>query len=82
MIAFKQFGFLQLKMMLDSVYGEAVSDLDDRTTTNWQHGLRAVADVNWTLCLRHPWVQHAYRFGLDRLIDGVAALIMRGCVAP
>lgn len=45
-----------IEMMLDNVYGEAVSDLQDRTTTDWQHGLRAVADVNWTLYLRHPWV--------------------------
>lgn len=45
-----------VEMMLDNVYGEAVRDLRDRNTTDWQHGLRAVADVNWALYLRHPWV--------------------------
>lgn len=45
-----------VEMMLDHVYGEAVRDLHDRTTADWKQGLRAVADVNWALCLRHPWV--------------------------
>ena len=45
-----------IEMMLDSVYGEAVRDLPDSTTTDWHHRVRAVADVNWALCLRHPWV--------------------------
>ena len=45
-----------IEMMLDSVYGEVVRDLPDSTTTDWHHGVRAVADVNWALCLRHPWV--------------------------
>ena len=45
-----------IEMMLDIVYGEAVSDLQKRTTIDWQSGLRAVADVNWALCVRHPWV--------------------------
>ena len=45
-----------IEMMLDDVYGEAVRDLPDRTITDWRLGLRAVADVNWSLCLRHPWV--------------------------
>ena len=45
-----------IEMMLDSVYGEVVRDLPDGLTTDWHHGIRAVADVNWALCLRHPWV--------------------------
>lgn len=45
-----------IEMMLDNVYGEAVRDHQARTATDWRHDLRAVADVNWTLYLRHPWV--------------------------
>lgn len=45
-----------IEMMLDSVYGEAVRDLTESTATDWLHKVRAVADVNWALCLRHPWV--------------------------
>lgn len=43
-------------VMLDHVYGEAVRDLNDHCITDWRHGLRAVADANWALYLRHPWV--------------------------
>ncbi len=45
-----------IEMMLDSVYGEAVRDRPDSSTTDWHHRVRAVADVNWALCLGHPWV--------------------------
>lgn len=49
-----------IERMLDSVYGEVVRDLPDGTTTDWHHGVRAVADVNWALCLRHPWVLEVF----------------------
>lgn len=45
-----------VEMMLDAAYGEAVGNLHDCRATDWQHGLRQVADVNWRLYLRHPWV--------------------------
>lgn len=45
-----------IAVMLDRVYAECVRDLDRRPHDSWQAGLRAVADVNWDLSLRHPWV--------------------------
>jgi AcrR family transcriptional regulator len=49
-----------VEMMLDHVYREAVGDLRDRPMADWQHGVRAVADVNWTLHLRHPWTLQVF----------------------
>jgi AcrR family transcriptional regulator len=43
-------------VMLDHVYSEAVRDLNEHCATDWRDGLRAVADANWGLYLRHPWV--------------------------
>jgi AcrR family transcriptional regulator len=42
-------------MMLDTVYAEAVQGLSELAIGSWQDGIRAVADTNWTLFLRHPW---------------------------
>lgn len=49
-----------VEIMLDSVYGEVVRDLQHRTTTDWQHGLRGIADANWALYRRHPWVLQVF----------------------
>ncbi|GAB3439918.1 TetR/AcrR family transcriptional regulator [Streptomonospora sediminis] len=46
--------------MLDSVYGEAVRRLGPRGDTAWDDGLREVAQVNWDLYMRHPWVLQVF----------------------
>ncbi|CCH77541.1 Transcriptional regulator, TetR family [Nostocoides japonicum T1-X7] len=46
-----------LEVMLDTVYAEAVDELaTPGRAEDWREGLRRVADVNWDLALRHPWV--------------------------
>lgn len=45
-----------VEAMLDTVYGEAVQQLDVPYGTGWADGLRHVARVSWDLYLRHPWV--------------------------
>jgi AcrR family transcriptional regulator len=70
--------------MLDSVYGEAVSRLDERVASDWRAGLRHVAAVNWEMYLRHPWVLQIFtgrpplgpnaiaKYDLElRVVDGV-----------
>jgi AcrR family transcriptional regulator len=45
-----------VEAMLDSVYGEAVGLLAKTVTGDWRAGLRHVANVNWQMYLRHPWL--------------------------
>ncbi|MFD7659593.1 TetR/AcrR family transcriptional regulator [Actinosynnema sp. NPDC059797] len=49
-----------VEAMLDTVYGEAVRLLGPRGDAPWQDGLRRVAQVNWELCMRHPWVLQVF----------------------
>jgi AcrR family transcriptional regulator len=49
-----------VEAMLDKVYGEAVGRLGARGDTAWQDGLRQVAQVNWHLYMRHPWVLQVF----------------------
>lgn len=49
-----------VEAMLDVVYGEAVRDLARNAGTEWQAGLREIADVNWALYLRHPWMLQVF----------------------
>ncbi|MEV0676102.1 TetR/AcrR family transcriptional regulator [Actinosynnema sp. NPDC050436] len=44
-----------VEVMLDKVHGEAVEQLGTHRGT-WEEGLRRVAQVNWDLHMRHPWV--------------------------
>src|SRR4051812_49349985 len=44
-----------VEAMLDSVYGEAVTQLEKIKESDWQDGLRQVAAVNWAMYLHHPW---------------------------
>jgi AcrR family transcriptional regulator len=49
-----------VEAMLDKVYGEAVQRLGPRGDAGWEDGLRQVAQVNWDLYLRHPWVLQVF----------------------
>ncbi|CCH29655.1 TetR/AcrR family transcriptional regulator C-terminal domain-containing protein [Actinosynnema sp. NPDC047251] len=48
-----------VEAMLDTVHGEAVTHLGTHDGT-WQEGLRRVAQVNWNLYMRHPWVLQVF----------------------
>lgn len=48
-------------VMLDRVYAELLESIDDRFSTHWQEGLRELAEANWSLCLRHPWVLQIFQ---------------------
>jgi AcrR family transcriptional regulator len=45
-----------LLAMLDKVYNEVVERLKAGGVGSWQEGLRTVAQANWDLYMRHPWV--------------------------
>lgn len=49
-----------VEAMLDTVYGEAVQELESARDATWADGLRRVARVNWDLLLRHPWVLQVF----------------------
>lgn len=49
-----------VEAMLDTVYGEAVQQLGPRGDAAWADGLRQVAQVNWNVYLRHPWVLQVF----------------------
>lgn len=50
-----------LEVMLDTVYAEAVHELGSPPADGgWREGLRRVAQVNWALCLRHPWMLQVF----------------------
>ncbi|WP_232661050.1 TetR/AcrR family transcriptional regulator [Pseudonocardia sp. TRM90224] len=72
-----------VEAMLDAVYGEAVEQLGE-LGPEWTAGLRRIAQVNWDLHMRHPWVLQIFtgRPGLGphalakyerelRVIDGI-----------
>lgn len=73
-----------LEAMLDSVYGEAVTQLEKVHTRAWRNGLRHVAAANWAMYLRHPWTLQVFtgrpplgpnaiaKYELElRVIDGI-----------
>jgi AcrR family transcriptional regulator len=49
-----------LEAMLDSVHGEVVARLEKDGATGWREALRAVADANRAMYLRHPWMLQAF----------------------
>jgi AcrR family transcriptional regulator len=56
-----------LEAMLDSVHGEVVAQLEKDfaqlekdQATDWRAALRAVADANRAMYLRHPWMLQAF----------------------
>jgi AcrR family transcriptional regulator len=73
-----------VEAMLDSVYGEAVTQLEKINTSDWRKGLRHVAAANWAMCLKHPWTLQVFtgrpplgpnaiaKYDLElRVIDGI-----------
>lgn len=49
-----------VESMLDTVYGEAVQELGTKPPADWRDGVRDLAQVNWDLYLRHPWVLQVF----------------------
>lgn len=49
-----------VEAMLDSVYGEAVTQLGKIRTRDWRKGLRHVAATNWAMYLEHPWTLEVF----------------------
>ena len=49
-----------LAAMLDTVYGEAVQELGVKGGADWRDAIREVAQVNWDLYMRHPWVLQVF----------------------
>jgi AcrR family transcriptional regulator len=49
-----------VEAMLDSVYGEAVAQLEKSGASDWRAGLRHVAAANWAMYLRHPWTLQVF----------------------
>lgn len=47
-------------VMLDTVYGEANLELGHWQGADWRAGLREVAQVNWDLAMRHPWILQVF----------------------
>ncbi|ACV77308.1 TetR/AcrR family transcriptional regulator [Nakamurella multipartita] len=46
-----------IELMIDTVNGELYADLDEPARQgDWRAGLRFVADRNWQLFARHPWL--------------------------
>ena len=45
-------------LMLDRVFGELYRDVDEpvRQTADWREGMYFIAERNWALYLRHPWL--------------------------
>lgn len=73
-----------VEAMLDTVHGDAVTQLKKITCNDWQAGLRHVAAVNWEMCLHHPWVLQIFtgrpplgpntiaKYDLElRVVDGI-----------
>jgi len=73
-----------VEAMLDSVYGEAVTQLEKIRTSDWRKGLRRVAAANWAMYLRHPWTLQVFtgrpplgpnaiaKYDLElRVVDGI-----------
>ena len=49
-----------VEAMLDTAYGEAVTDLSHLDETDWNSGLRQAATINWTMYQRHPWMLQVF----------------------
>lgn len=49
-----------VEAMLDAAYAEVLPQLADAGTGGWQAGLAQVADVNWRMYLRHPWMLQVF----------------------
>lgn len=49
-----------VEAMLDTTYAEVVEALTGPDVPEWQTGLAAVAEANWQMCLRHPWVLQVF----------------------
>jgi len=73
-----------VEAMLDSVYGEAVTQLEKIRTSDWRKGLRRVAAANWAMYLHHPWTLQVFtgrpplgpnaiaKYDLElRVVDGI-----------
>lgn len=44
-------------LMVDTVYADLYDSVEDATNAgDWRAGLRYLAERNWVLCLRHPWL--------------------------
>jgi AcrR family transcriptional regulator len=73
-----------VEAMLDSIYGEAVTQLEKIRVRDWRKGLRHVAAANWTMFLQHPWTLQVFtgrpplgpnaiaKYDLElRVVDGI-----------
>jgi AcrR family transcriptional regulator len=73
-----------VEAMLDSAYGEAVTQLDKIDTVSWRDGLRQIAAINWAMYLAHPWMLQVFtgrpplgpnaiaKYDLElRVVDGI-----------
>ncbi|GGK94255.1 TetR/AcrR family transcriptional regulator C-terminal domain-containing protein [Mangrovihabitans endophyticus] len=73
-----------VEAMLDSVYGEAVTQLEKISPSDWRNGLRHVAAANWEMYLQHPWTLQVFtgrpplgpnaiaKYDLElRVVDGI-----------
>ncbi|MBB4932903.1 AcrR family transcriptional regulator [Lipingzhangella halophila] len=49
-----------VETMLDTVCDEAARQLGAQEAADWLAGLRGVAEVNWDLYMRHPWVLQVF----------------------
>lgn len=49
-----------VEVMLDAAYGEAVTELARLDVSDWRVGLRGVAEINWDLYNRHPWLLQVF----------------------
>jgi AcrR family transcriptional regulator len=47
-----------IDLMIDRAYGELYRDVDEpaRQSPDWRQGLRFIAERNWDLYQRHPWL--------------------------
>jgi AcrR family transcriptional regulator len=45
-------------LMIDRIFGELYRDVDEpvRQSTDWREGMRFIAERNWDLYQRHPWL--------------------------
>lgn len=49
-----------IEAMLDKAYAEVVVALTALDEADWQTGLAEVADANWQMYLRHPWMLQVF----------------------
>lgn len=73
-----------LEAMLDSVYRDSVTELEQLDPADWRDGLRQIAAINWAMYLRHPWMLKVFtgrpplgpsaiaKYDLElRVVDGI-----------